>query len=302
MKHAESILRIFSYLVSVALLCVNINQCFADFLSINPLVKHVNSSTDGSAGVVILPSSSANVYATGLLFYSSSRSHSAQGFNPNILTAGEADSVFLKFDPQLHQFTELVISGGKTVQINGSIALKLGGLKISVESTKPGFDPYVSVTFKDHSVLALLGLQVVFNGHGEELVNILDSGNLSDSETLTIKNQNLFLNNEKFEGSKIGLLGNSSDDSLCLSMDAVIASKNQISEILSGKNSSLTEKIKLNRKNDFYQKNTFLRASKDRILVLDGYGQIFAVTPLSQRVFDSRPACVVTPVMQENVK
>jgi hypothetical protein len=276
------------------------NSCvaFAEFVSINPLCRHITSPKNGSAGVVILPNTTANTGPAGLIIYSSDKSISAQGFRVSSVPAKGSKSFFLKFNRETKKFSDLTISGGKTYRLDGNISIDLSNIKINI-SYENNHDVYTSVIFKpDASIFALSGLEPVINGKGDSFISWLGKESVANSEVMSVdEDANLIVAGSVYKGEKIGLPNQNLNQNICMNTGVIFISASSLEDLqkrVSSNQLSQTEKSNLMRKSsDFYQKNTLLVMLQQGVVVQDGYGQLLTVKPSPRKLFDDQIVCTV---------
>ena len=252
----------------------------ADWLHVNPLVRHITSQNGGTAGVVILPDTTANSGPAGLLFYSTKKSISAQAFAPKNLSPKDAHIFFLRFDRKLRRFSELVIVGGKTFALNGNITLETDTMRVSLINDGDK-DAYTSVLYKgDKSIISFLGLQSIASSDSPTMVQWLDASTTSTSEIFSVDGQQqLLVGGASYVSEKVGLPSQNTSQSICANNGVIFTS------------GSSHRKAK-----DFLQKNTIILTKKEGLVVQDGYGQLLSVTPLKERSPDDTIICMYEPL------
>jgi hypothetical protein len=270
----------------------------AEFVSLNPLCRHITSADQGSAGVVILPNTSANTGPAGLLIYSTQKSIPAQGFSIRSIPAKGTVSVFLKFNRETKRFSDLIIAGGKQYRIDGNISLELKNIRINV-SYENNQDVYTSVVFKpDASVIALSGLEPIIVSKGEHLVTWLGHDSVAASEVMTVTpGGSLLIGESAFQGEKIGLPNQNLNQNICMNAGAIYMSPSAFAELekrITQNQTALTERsVLIKKSSDFLVKNSVLVMLAQGIVVQDGYGQLLTVKPAASKLFDDQIVCLV---------
>ena len=268
----------------------------AEFISINPLCRHITNSQSGSAGVVTIPSSQSGI--TGLIIYSSKAVLPAQGFSISNLAANEASSIFLKYNKQTKKFTELTVASGKTYQLNGNFSLTMQNIKVNV-SYENNKEPYTSIVFvPDNSVVAFTGLQMIVNGKSDSLVSWLGANSVTDSEVITLNLKGeLLLGGKVYTSLSIGLPSQDSAQNICMNSGVMYLSTAKIDRVekkIAKNELSFPEKNQLLMKSsDFLEKNTTVVVLKNGFVVQDGYGQLLSVQPVVEKIFDEQIVCRV---------
>jgi hypothetical protein len=270
----------------------------ADFISLNPLCRHITSADQGSAGVVILPNTSANTGPAGLLIYSTQKSIPAQGFSIRSIPAKDSVSIFLKFNRETKRFSDLIISGGRQYRLEGNISLELKNIRINV-SYENNYDVYTSVVFKpDASVIALSGLEPMIVSKGETLVTWLGQDSVAASEVMKVApGGSLQIGEAPFQGDKIGLPNQNLNQNICMNTGTIYMSPSAFAElekrVMLNQSAVVERRALVKKSSDFLVKNSVLVMLAQGIVVQDGYGQLLTVKPAASKLFDDQIICLV---------
>ena len=258
---------------------------------VNPLFWHCSSTTDGSAGVVVLPEGN-NEGIYGLFFYYSKEPISAQGFTLNKLPS-DSQSIFLRLDALgSRKFNELTDSTGKKYTVSGNLTIKLGTLRIAVHDENQT-EQYVSaVLSQDQGALGFVGLQLVSSlSNKSKIIKFIQPKGASDIDTFEVKNGSLTLGGIPFEGAKIGL-GYGGGSNPCVSNGVHILTRAQYVSAQKGDKKSFAKK-------NFYAKNTLLFSDSAHVIAIDGYGQLLVIKPEAERLTDGSLICVADYVRED---
>lgn len=264
----------------------------AEFVKSTSLNWISSSPTIGTGGVTILPATGLSSNPAGLIIYASKDVIPAQVFNPSKLDTDRAVSCFLRYDATKRAYTELVLPFGRSFSINGNSTFQLqDALRVSV-STENGSIPYVSIVHKSdpHSVLALLGTDVVVSGKGARFESYLDAGARNGGDVFDVENNAIYLQGIQFSDQKIGLPNQSSQSNVCLTKGVLFASKVVVDEIakgtVPGELRKQMEAIRQGEDSQILSKYTVLNVLPDAVIALDGYGKTVVIQEHRTRVAD----------------
>lgn len=278
--------------------CFTALHAHADFIKSSSLSWIANTAGAGTAGVTVLPVSGGNNHPIGLVIFSSTDRIAAQSFHPSKLQSDKSVSCFLRYSPEKHAFTELLLPFGKKYSIDGNVTIRIGqALRVSI-STENGMVPYVSVIHESdpRSILAFLGTDVVITGSGARLEGYLDAGARNTTEVFEIRHQDLYLQGIKFSETKIGLPNQSTQSNTCLTKGVIIASNAQFVELQKGTVPyDIKKQLQAIQKGEdlgILQKYTILNVLSPGLAVaLDGYGKPDVIIE-KDRVLDV-PLCTI---------
>ena len=275
----------------------------ADFIKSTSLnyVSTSNTVAVGTASVSILPTVGASEHPTGIIIGATDAVIPAQLFNPSKLKGPHAGSFFLKYSAEKHSYVELVIPNGKSFSIEGNVSIRIGEtLRVSI-STENGVLPFVSIihTSDPHSVLALLGTDVITGGSGGRLESYLDAGVRNATEVFEVKGSKLLLQGVEFSDPKIGLPNQAAQTHSCLNRVVMVSHGQYLEFQRAGQSGEVLRQVKAIQKGEdpgVLQKYTILNVLQGALVAVDGYGKLVVISEEKERASDI-PVCSINDLI-----
>lgn len=237
-------------------------------------------------------------YSVPGIFVSSGSVIDIQLFDPSLLEVGNAQHVFIQYDPQTDRYVSLFL-GRREHRIRGSLTVSLDRLRIAIDNN----NPYLSVVVdEDSSILGFQGTKQIVMADGEAAVALLEANQFNQfTDTVapySYRDGRLFLKGRPVTRKSVGLRLRPPDN-ICLNEKKVIyISYEDIARIRKARSSSgrallLEETLRRNKNYNPFKESLHLRIDKSSLISLNYLDGSVMQTKSMHSKFSKKTVCLV---------